>query len=63
MTDAAYLVHLHAPFGHAQHYLGWSADPPWRLRHPGRWSACGPARPCAYAARQHDATPFTTVPA
>ena len=33
MADAAYLVHLHAPFGHAQHYLGWSADPPWRLRH------------------------------
>lgn len=33
MPDAAYLVHLHAPFGHAQHYLGWSADPPWRLRH------------------------------
>lgn len=33
MADAAYLVHLHAPFGHAQHYLGWSADPAYRLRH------------------------------
>lgn len=33
MTTGAYLVHLHDRFGHAQHYLGWSADRPGRLRH------------------------------
>lgn len=33
MTTGAYLVHLHQPFGHAQHYLGWSQDRPGRLRH------------------------------
>lgn len=31
--DSAYLVHLHQPFGHARHYLGWSADRGNRLRH------------------------------
>lgn len=33
MTEGAYLVHLHAPFGHAQHYLGWSANRTLRLGH------------------------------
>lgn len=33
MTATAYLVHLHAPFGHAQHYLGWSEQLGHRLGH------------------------------
>jgi len=32
-ADSAYLVHLHQPFGHAQHYLGWSANRTLRLGH------------------------------
>lgn len=36
MTATAYLVHLHAPFGHAQHYLGWSEQHALRLGHHAR---------------------------
>lgn len=36
MTATAYLVHLHQPFGHAQHYLGWSEQVQLRLGHHAR---------------------------
>lgn len=31
-----YLLHFDAPFGHARHYLGWSANLEGRLRHHER---------------------------